>query len=212
MVTLAATSVLLVLLVLSTLPAGLSAPVRMASSGPITASVAFNGVNVDSHDSLGSAISTSFSGAFSTAFTWTASGSAPVTVTQAEIQLLFFGAAVGTSSGSFVKLGSNAYTLSSDFTQNNYLYEGVYEIQATLSDNGTTLFTQDFFVWVQATNHLTIVNVLLILIILLEIYEIAALSRIKTPKKPTGAAPTPSPSTTPPPGTPRDGTPPTGGA
>jgi hypothetical protein len=182
-------------LVLVTSPAS-PVSVRAASSGPLSASVLFDGVNVGSHSTLGSAIVTNFSGTFSTFFAWNSTGPAPVTVTQAEIQLLFFGTAIGTSSGQFVRQSPNSYTLRSDFSQNRYIYEGAYEIQATLQSNGTTLFTQDFFIWIQATDHLTIVNIVLIALILLEIYEVAALGRVKLPKQPKGGV-SPPPASTP---------------
>ncbi len=220
--TVAVTLALLAFFVLATSPA-LPPPVRAASSGPLTATILFDGVNIANHGTVGSAIVTNFSGAFSTAFTWTPTGTGGLTVTQAEIQLLFFGTAIGTSSGAFLKLGPNSYTLSSDFTQNRYIYEGVYEIVATLSNNGTTLYSQSFFVWIQATDHLTIVNIVLILLLILEIYEVAALGRMKVPKQPAATPPSGgpaaiAPATTPPPSTggggpaPADSTPPAGDA
>ncbi len=81
---------------------------------------------------------------------------------------------------------------------------------ATLSDNGTTLLTQDFFIWVQATDHLTIANIVLILVILLEIYQIAALGRAKIPKTPASTPPTTGSSGTPPSTSPPSGAPPPG--
>lgn len=218
--TVAATFVLLAFFVLSSSPV-LPPALRPASSGPLTATVLFDGVNIVNHDTVGSAIVTNFSGAFSTAFTWTPTGSGGLTVTQAEIQLLFFGTSIATSSGQFLKLGANSYTLSSDFTQNRYIYEGVYEIVATLSNNGTTLYSQGFYVWIQATDHLTIINIVLILLLILEVYEVAALGRMKIPKQPaaappstptTGAPPSGAPpsTTTPPPATPQGGAPPGG--
>lgn len=205
--TIAATFALLAFLVLSTSPA-LPPPLRPAVSGPLSATILFDGVNINNHDTVGSAIVTNFSGAFSTAFTWTPTGAGGLTVTQAEIQLLFFGTAIGTSSGQFLKIGANSYTLSSDFTQNRYIYEGVYEIVATLSNNGTTLYSQDFFVWIQATDHLTIINIVLILLLILEVYEVAALARMKVPKKTAGAAPAATSSTAAPTTPPSSGTPP----
>lgn len=214
-VTLATTLAVLAFMMLSASVA--PAPqLRAASPGPVSATVLFDGVNVASHDSLGSAIATSFSGTFTTQFIWSSPLSSPSTVTQGEVQILFFGAAVGTSTQQQLQSGSGNFTLKSDFSQNQYIYEGVYEIVATLSDNGTTLLTQDFFIWVQATDHLTIANIVLILVILLEIYQIAALGRAKIPKTPastpptTGSSGTP-PSTSPPSGAPPPGTPPSGG-
>jgi hypothetical protein len=210
------TAALTVVLVLvlgasGSLPAS-TAPIR-AESSPVTSSVVFNGVNVASHDSLGSAIVTSFSGIFNTTFVWSSTGS-KVFVTQGEVSLLFLGAAIGTSSQQVAQDGQGTFTLMSDFTQNRYLFEGVYEIHATLQSNATTVFAQNFFIWVQATNHLTVVNLALILIVLLEIWQIAALGSVKKARTQLGIPP-PSQSPSPPPSTPPSTpppTPPSGGA
>jgi hypothetical protein len=183
------TLAILALLLFSHAPAA-PQPIRTASSGPLSPTIVFNGVNINSHDSLSSAIVTNFSGVFSTAFSWSSTTGAPQTVTQVQIQLLFFGTSIATSSAQFLQTGvSGNYTLKSDFTQNRYIYEGVYEIKATISNDGTTLYSQNFFIWIQATDHLTVVNIVLIALIILEIYEVAALGRVKRPKKPKGTAP-----------------------
>lgn len=172
-------------------PATAVAPtISPAPSDSVSSSVTFNGVNVNGHDSLGSAIQTSFSGVFTTVFTWT-SLVKPIYVTQGEIQLLFFGSAIGTSSVVQPSVGVGTITLNSSFTQNQYLFEGKYEIQATLLTNGTVDFQQDFYIWVQATNHLTVVNIALVLIGILEIWQIAALGSVKKAREQLGIVPPP---------------------
>jgi len=215
----AAFAVLFVLVLGATAPvSSVSAPLRTASSSSVTSTVVFNGVNVASHTTAGSAIVTNFSGVFSTVFDWTSSpGAAPVFVTEGVLALLFFGEAIGTSTQQQPENGHGNITLKSDFTQNKYLFEGNYEIQATLQSNGTTVFTEDFYIWVQATNHLTLVNVALILIAILEIWQIAALGSVKKARQQLGIKPSPPPSSTPPstppPSSPPPSTPPpTGGS
>jgi hypothetical protein len=178
---------------LSALPSP-NAHLQPAQSSGVSATIFFNGNNVAGHSSAGSALVTSFSGDFSTRFVWQ-SNSGRSSVTQGEISILFFGASIGTSSVVMTETGTNgSITLTSDFTQNKYLYEGVYEIQATLLNNGSTLVQQDFYVWVQATDHLTVVNIVLVLIVLLEIYQIAALGSVKKARSQLGLPPKAPPS------------------
>ncbi|MGA8663727.1 MAG: hypothetical protein WB809_01475 [Thermoplasmata archaeon] len=218
---LAATFLVLFALVIGTSAplSSVSAPLRTASTSPVTAVVMFNGVAVGGHTTAGSAIVTNFSGVFSTVFTWNStSGTAPVFVTEGVVSLLFLGVAIGTSTQQQPENGHGVITLKSDFTQNRYLFEGNYEIQATLQSNGTTVFTQDFYIWVQATDHLTLVNIVLLLIAILEIWQIAALGSVKKARTQLGIPPpassstpsssSPSPSSAPPPASPPPSSPP----
>jgi hypothetical protein len=84
---------------------------------------------------------------------------------------------------------SGAITLTSDFSQNQYLFEGVYQLQATLLDNGHRLSTIAFYVWVQAPEHITVVNIALFLIGGYEIYQIAALGSVRAARKQLGLEP-----------------------
>ncbi len=154
------------------------APLQSSGNNAVSAVVSFNGVPVATHDSLSSAIVTHFSGQFTTVFEWASVG-APAYVNQGQVSILFFGASIGTSAVSVSQTGSGTITLNNSFSQNQYLYEGVYDLHAVLTDNGSTVFSENFFVWVQATDHLTVVNIVLLLIILLEIYEIAVLGSVK---------------------------------
>ncbi|MGP8071698.1 MAG: hypothetical protein ACLPZM_01015 [Thermoplasmata archaeon] len=207
-VLIAALAVLLLLALGATAPASsLAAPIRADSSGSVSSTVFFNGVNVSSHTTSGAAIVTNFSGVFSTVFTWTSGiGAAPATVTEGVVSLLFLGIAIGTSTQQQTEAGHGVITLKSDFSQNQYLFEGNYEIQATLQNNGTTVFTQDFYIWVQATDHLTLVNVALVLIALLEIWQVAALGSVKKARQQLGLGQNPPP-TTPSPAAPSAATP-----
>jgi hypothetical protein len=161
------------------------------ASPSVTANVVFQGSSVSSHGTAGSAIVTSFGGAFTTVYYWNATvGSA--LVTQAFLTLKFFGATVGTSSQSIsgaVPETSGQINLSSDFSQNKYLFEGVYQLEAILLDHGQSLFSTTFYVWIQAPYHLTVVNIALVLIGGYEIFQIAALGSVRVARKQLGLEP-----------------------
>jgi hypothetical protein len=161
------------------------------AASTFTASVSFQGTPVASHTSPGSAIATSFSGNFVTVFQWASPNQATV-VTKAVLNVQFLGATVGTSANSIqnaVAAESGTINLSSNFQQDKYLFEGVYQVQASLFDQGQAIWNTTFYVWVQAADHLTLVNIALILIALLEIYEIAALGSVRVARKQLGLEP-----------------------
>jgi hypothetical protein len=174
-----------------------------SGAAPVSANVVFNGVSVNGHTSTSSAIPSSFNNPYTTTVYWNAT-SGTALVTSGTLTLLFAGISVGTSNQGIVNAapGSSGHvTLTSDFTQDKYLFEGVYELQASLFDNGTLLFQQSFYVWIQAADHLTIVNVALILIGAWEVYQFAALASVRAARKELGIEqpkpPTPPPTTPP---------------
>ncbi|MCI4365115.1 MAG: hypothetical protein L3K10_03515, partial [Thermoplasmata archaeon] len=127
-------------------------------------------------------------GKLTTFFAWQAP-TQPALVTQGTLTLFFLDAQVGTSSQSIVgavPAANGTITLTSDFSQDQYLFEGVYELLATLSSNGHSLYHTTFYVWIQAPNHLTVVNIALILIGAYEIYQIAALGSARVARKQLG--------------------------
>lgn len=163
------------------------------SSSDLSAYVTFQGDLAGNHTSPGSAIVTSFGGVFTTVFTWKSPNQATL-VNKGTLTVLFLGATVGTSSSSLSGAGANSsgtITLTSDFTQDKYLFEGVYQLQATLFDQGQAIWNTTFYVWVQAPDHLTVINIALILIGILEIYQIAALGSVRVARKQMGLEPPP---------------------
>jgi hypothetical protein len=167
-----------------------SSPQPAASS--FTASVTFQGSPTADHTSPGSAIVSSFGTSFTSVFTWS-SGQATL-ITQATLSVLFLGASVGTTSNSINNAVPNLtgqITLTSDFTQNKYLFEGVYQLVASLFDHGQAIYNSTFYVWVQAPYHFTVVNVALLLIGIYEIWQIAALGSVRVARKQLGLDPPP---------------------
>jgi hypothetical protein len=153
-----------------------------------SATLSFQGIPVANHTTPGAAIVTSFGAKFSSQFHWASPGQATL-ITQGTLSVIFLGAQVGTSANSIqgaVPALSGYLNLSSDFTQDRYLFEGVYAVQASLFDHGQALWNTTFYVWVQAPDHLTIINVALLLIGIFEIYQIAALGSSRVARKELG--------------------------
>jgi len=178
-------------------PSGVRSSVEGAASVPaasdFSASVTFQGTAVANHTTTGTAIPTSFGGNFLTVFNWQSPGQ-PTLVDKGEVIVLFLGAAVGTSSSSIQgaqPAGSGTINLSSDFSQDKYLFEGVYQVQASLFDRATAIWNTTFYVWVQAPDHFTVINIALILIGIYEIYQIAALGSVRVARKELGLVPPP---------------------
>jgi hypothetical protein len=159
------------------------------AASDFSATVDFQGIPVADHTSSGSAITTSFADQFSTVFHWSSPDQATL-VTKGELTVLFLGASIGTSAQTIsgaVPNTTGSITLSNtDFSQDRYLFEGVYECQASLFDQGTAIWNTTFWVWIQAPDHLTVVNVALILIGLYEVWQIVALGSARVARKELG--------------------------
>lgn len=158
----------------------------LASS--FSASVTFQGAPTGDHATPGSAIQSSFGSSFVSVFTWNSPGQATL-ITQAVVAVLFLGAVVGTTSNTINGATPNVtgqITLTSDFTQDKYLFEGVYQLVASLFDHGQAIYNTTFYVWVQAPGHFTVVNIALILIGLYEIWQIVALGSARVARKQLG--------------------------
>jgi hypothetical protein len=158
--------------------------------------VTFNGVLVNGHDTPGTAIVSTFANSFVTVFTW-ASPTVGAEITQGTLSIVFLGATVGTSSQSFSGAvpgaGPGTVTLTSNYQSDQYLFEGVYLLHASLYDYGHAAYNVSFYVWVQATDHLTLVNIVLLVIAACEIYQIAALGSARAARKELGLDAAPKP-------------------
>jgi len=163
------------------------------STSSFSASVTFQGTSVLDHSTPGSAIQSSFGSSFVSVFIWNSPGQATL-ITEAALSVQFLGATVGTTSntinGATPQLNGQI-NLTSDFTQDKYLFEGVYQVVASLFDHGQAIYNTTFYVWVQAPDHFTVVNVALILIGLYEIWQIAALGSVRVARKQLGLDPPP---------------------
>jgi hypothetical protein len=181
----------------SGLRSSLSSSSVAPASSDFSASLTFQGVDTSAHSSAGSAITASFGHVFTSVFTWKSPDQATL-VTKGTLSVLFLGATIGTTSNSLqgaVPAENGSITLTSNFGQDQYLFEGVYQLQASLFDNGQAIWNNTFYVWVQAPYHLTVVNVALILISLFEIYQIAALGSVYAARKQLGIEKPPAPPT-----------------
>ena len=159
------------------------------ATSSITASVTFQGTPVSTHTDSSNPITTSFGHNFVTVFSWNSPGQATL-ITQGKVSIVFLGATLATSSeqlqGAVPKESGSVTLNQTDFSQDQYLFEGVYELQASLFDNGQALWNTTFYVWVQAADHLTVINIVLVLIGILEIYQIAALGSARSARKQLG--------------------------
>lgn len=197
---LAALTLVLVLGPLLPGPAGSSGARRQVEgpsstpvAAPFSASVTFQGIAVANHTDPGAAIDASFGAVFITVFDWRSPNQATL-VTQGTLTVLFLGATVGTTSnaisGAVPGLSGNI-TLTSDFSQDKYLLEGVYQLETSLFDHGQAIWNTSFYVWVHAPYHLTVINVALLLIGIFEVYQIAALGSVRVARKQLGLDPPP---------------------
>ncbi|MCI4373830.1 MAG: hypothetical protein L3K02_09370, partial [Thermoplasmata archaeon] len=154
----AALAVLTCLLLLGPqVPSGSPSGVHSAFAGPsarpsasdFSAAVTFQGDPASDHSGTGDAIQTNLNGVFTTIFTWKSPDQATL-VNKGTLTVLFLGATVGTSSSSIsgaVPGVNGSITLTSDFTQDKYLFEGVYLLQASLFDQGQAIWNTTFYVW-----------------------------------------------------------------
>ena len=196
------------------------------ASGPITATVTWDGVNIATANTTSSAFHISFNGAVNLLYSW----SQPVltaaawSVNDARLQIFYFGFALGTrditttvgrTTGSIVMGNWSTGPL-------QYILEGTYMLTASLiATNGSTAWSQSF--WVDVAAPFYILAVLPLVLVLIAIYEVYALccsgqhySRPKVaqsttppatppsaatpPTTPATTAPEPAAESTPPPG------------
>jgi hypothetical protein len=175
-------------------PSQLATYSQHPSSSDFTASATFQGDPISGHVNASQPIVTSFSDVFVLVFTWHSPNQATL-VTKGELNVLFLGATVGTTSNTIqyaVPAENGSITLNNTaFSQDRYLFEGVYQATASLYDQGTAIWNMSFYVWIQAPEHFTVVNIALIIIILFEIYQIAALGSARAARKELGLNPPP---------------------
>ncbi|MGA8275021.1 MAG: hypothetical protein WB789_04270 [Thermoplasmata archaeon] len=154
-----------------------------------SATVTFQGTPVADHTTAGTAITASLANPFATVFNWNSPGQATL-VTKGALTILFLGASVGTTvqtiTGAVPSTTGSINMNDTDFSQDQYLFEGVYQVEASLFDHGTAIWNSTFYVWIQASDHLTVINIALILIGILEIYQIAALGSVRVARKQMG--------------------------
>jgi hypothetical protein len=84
---------------------------------------------------------------------------------------------------------SGAVSVVGDYSYAHYLIEGVYEMHALLlNPNGSTLFSEFFFLKVHTAYDLTVVTILFGILVLYELYAVASLGSAKSVTKLVKAA------------------------
>ncbi|MGA7924298.1 MAG: hypothetical protein WCA77_10025 [Thermoplasmata archaeon] len=191
------------LLVLSALPGvATAAPVRTSSlfsglpsngTNVIDARFTFNGIGVTHASTPANAISAVWETPFNATYTWPANGSAaPVGVQSAVLQIWYFGAVIASRSEALTGSAQTSGTihLTSDYSQNRYLIEGLFALKADLdSSNGSILWSQSFYIHITEVYDLVITNVGLVALLLYEIYAIVTAGRSERPRPPKSGAP-----------------------
>lgn len=192
------------LLILSAVPGiARAAPVRtesifggLPSNGTnlINARFTFNGVGVAKASTPTNAISAVWETPFNATYTWPATGtSAPVGVQSAVLQIWYFGAVIASRSEALTGSAQTSGTihLTSDYSQNRYLIQGLFALKADLdSANGTVLWSQSFYIQIMEPYDLVITNVGLVILIIYEIYAVVTSGRSERPRAPKTEKPT----------------------
>lgn len=175
------------------------ATVEPAASG-LSAYATWNGVNVATAANASAAFRMSFGANVTVIFYWTqATGSAPIAVDDARLQIFFFGFALGTRDITTVGAATSPLSMNNWNTGPlQYILSGTYQLTASLlATNGSTVWSQSF--WVNITAPYYILALLPIVLILIAIYEVYALCTVgkyamigRPPKSSEPTPPSPS--------------------
>jgi hypothetical protein len=152
--------------------------VTTENSAGLSAVVTWNGVDVSTASGISSAISTDFSSTIDVHYAWSSSGP-QYTISDARLQMYYFGFALGTrdiiDSNPMAGTTGN-FDMPWDPGVLQWLIIGSYSITASLlSPNGTTEWSEQFFVHVTAPA--AIGAAIPILLILIGVYEAYSLAR-----------------------------------
>lgn len=158
---------------------------RSGTPGPgtveVTGALTYNGRPTGNATSPGSALGVVFASPATVEFSWQAAGGKinqplSIAIQTARLQVIFLGLQVWTkdqtlSPPSFTPRGS--VNMTADFSLNRYLLEGLYELTGSLiSPNGTSVWSESFYLKASAPDHLTATNVGLALVGLYEVFAI----------------------------------------
>jgi hypothetical protein len=159
-------------------PARASGPVSPAVSAAAY-TVTWNGADVSAAGSASSALVIDLTQQANLLFNWTLSAPNTADVSDARIQMFYFGFAVATRDQVLtnpVARASGSIPLSWTPLSVAYLLEGVYRITASfIAANGSTLFSENFYVRDNAP--LGIVAILPIVLLAIMVYEVYGLAR-----------------------------------
>ncbi len=180
------------------------APAVTPASSALTTTVLWNSVNVDTAPNAASAIAWTFDDVATVQFTWTGAAGGP-SVSQAFLVILFLGFPAYTKQEvEATALPSTGGTISMtyDLTSFKWYLQGLYQVHAYLADpNGTSLWSEYFYVRVAQPYDIVVATVGLLLLTIAELYMIAtvgprAADKIRKPQPPTTGSGTPASSGT----------------
>jgi len=220
----------IVVFAIAALLMGIPVPARAATSSPAAASpfssapytVTWNGVDVSTATSPSSAISIDLSNTANLLYSWSL-GTATANVSDARLQMFYFGYAVSTrdevrtapttSSSGSIPLNWAPVSVS-------YLLAGVYRLTASfIAPNGTTLWSENFYVRGTAPlGFVALIPIVLLLILVYEVYALVRSGRYAALGKTVALPPESPPAQTPPsesgapPESPPENPPPSGGS
>ncbi len=171
-----------------------------SGSGTLSGNVTWNGGSVARYDTPSAALEITFDHPIDVRYYWNTSTptSPPVTVGTARLQMFYFGIALSTRDvveQSPVPGHTGSLDMSWDPGVLQWTLAGVYLVTASLLDpNGSTLWSQNF--WIHATapyGILAVLPILLVLIGLYELYEVAISGRYARRAPAPKSAPAESP-------------------
>ena len=187
-------------------PTALVAPAQ--TSGGVDYTVTWNTVDVSSASSSSSALAIDLTSSASLVYYWNVShGATPPTISDARLQMFYLGFAVATRDQVLTSPapGSGSIPLSWTPISVSYLLEGLYRLTASfIAPNGTTMYSENF--WVRGTaayGLLAVLPIVLLIIVIYEVYGLARSGRYAAIGAKGGTTPPPTPppssSSTPPP-------------
>ena len=199
-------------------PSGSVSPAQ--ASGGVSATVTWNGANIQTASTQSSAFTISLNAAVNVRYSWTSTG---YSINDQRLQMFYFGFALGTRDVTETS-GTATGSVPLNWTTGplEYVLAGVYQLTASLiASNGTTAWSESFWVDVSAPFYIgAVLPIVLILIAIYELYSLATVGRqaalkaqakggaatmaapapVATPAPPAEGATEGSPPTTPPPG------------
>ncbi len=180
-----------------------------AASNGLYAQATWNGANIRNYPSATSAAHIGFNGVANVYYNWSSLGGvagvgAPLyTINDSRLQIFYFGFALATRD---VINSAAAPATSGSFSMNwstgalEYVLEGSYKLVASLiATNGTTVWSQAFWVYVAAPFYVgAVLPIVLILLLIWELYNVATVGKYatlgasKAPPTPPAGEETPS--------------------
>jgi hypothetical protein len=153
-------------------------PGVQASYG-IVANVTWNGVNVCGSTNQSAALGVDFTQTASVVYNWKAAGTSTLTLNDARLQMYYFGFSVVTrdiTQTGATPQSSGTFTLNWNPGALTYVFEGLFGLTASLlAPNGTTVWSENFFV--KATAPYAILAALPLILIILAIWELYSVAR-----------------------------------